>query len=185
MIFITMGANRNGFYRRSGRGYLKAGWLPFCLLFCMPLRAEILYGEVIRVWDGDSLHLQDATGQRHKIRLAGIDAPELEQPQGEDCRILLAERILRQYVRAEVLRNDRYGRRVAKISLNGSDIGRQQVAAGCAWHYRRFARRQQTPAEYAVYAAAELGAKRRHLGVWGQRSPQAPWQFRRRRQSGL
>ena len=46
-------------------------------------RSNTINGEVVRVWDGDTLHLQDGSGYRHKIRLAGIDAPELEQAQGK------------------------------------------------------------------------------------------------------
>lgn len=145
-----------------------------------PARGNIISGEVVRVWDGDTLHLQDSFGQRHKIRLASIDAPELEQAQGKACRDRLAEQVLHRQVQAAIVDTDHYGRKVAQIRLNGHDINRQQVADGCAWHYRRYAREWQSEAEYAAYAEAEAQAKSQRLGLWRQASPQAPWQFRHR-----
>ena len=145
-----------------------------------PARNNIISGEVVRVWDGDTLHLQDGSGHRHKIRLAGIDAPELEQAQGKACRDRLAEQVLYRQVQAAIVDTDRYGRKVAQIRLNGHDINRQQVAEGCAWHYRRYAREWQSEAEYAAYAEAEAQAKNHRLGLWRQTSPQAPWQLRHR-----
>jgi endonuclease YncB( thermonuclease family) len=41
--------------------------------------AEVLLGTVIAVHDGDTITLQNEAGQK-KIRLAGIDAPEINQP---------------------------------------------------------------------------------------------------------
>ncbi|OAM31286.1 nuclease [Eikenella longinqua] len=177
------------FLSRRRKGYLKMGKASFCkantiallpvLLFALHAQAETVSGEVVRVWDGDSLHLLDHAGQRHKIRLADIDAPELEQPQGRSCRNRLAEQVLHRRVQAEIVDTDPHGRQVAYIRLNGADINRQQIADGCAWHYRRFARQRQSPSAYAAYAAAEEGAKQRRAGVWRQDAPQAPWQFRR------
>jgi len=143
-----------------------------------PARSNTISGEVVRVWDGDTLHLQDGSGHRHKIRLAGIDAPELEQAQGKACRDRLAEQLLHRQVQAAIVDTDRYGRKVAQIRLNGHDINRQLVADGCAWHYRRYAREWQSEAEYAAYAEAEAQAKNHRLGLWRQAAPQAPWQFR-------
>ena len=96
-----------------------------------PARGNIISGEVVRVWDGDTLHLQDSFGQRHKIRLAGIDAPELEQAQGKACRDRLAGQVLHRQVQAAIVDTDRYGRKVAQIRLNGRDINRQQVGRLC------------------------------------------------------
>lgn len=161
-------------------GYLKMAAALWLALFALPAQAETLSGEVVRVWDGDSLHLLDGAEQRHKIRLADIDAPELEQPQGRICRNRLAEQVLHRRVQANIVDTDPHGRQVAYIRLNGADINRRQIADGCAWHYRRFARRRQSPAAYADYAAAEATAKQRRAGVWQQAEPQAPWQFRQR-----
>jgi len=41
--------------------------------------AEIV-GRVVGVADGDTITVLDATKEQHKIRFAGIDAPERKQP---------------------------------------------------------------------------------------------------------
>lgn len=161
-----------------------ASALAVCgLLACAPAAAERLTGEVVRVWDGDSLHLTDRSGLRHKIRLADIDAPEIGQASGTVCRDRLRGQLLHREVEAEVLDTDRYGRKVARIWLDGQDVGLAQIGAGCAWHYRSAARRRGAdgPA-YAVYAEAEAAARLGRTGLWRQADPQPPWRFRHRPQ---
>ncbi len=52
-----------------------------CLVLLLPLVAfaDTLTGKVVKITDGDTLYVLDATYQQHKIRLAGIDAPERKQ----------------------------------------------------------------------------------------------------------
>ena len=40
---------------------------------------------VVRIIDGDTIHVRDITGETHRIRLAMIDAPEREQPFGTEA----------------------------------------------------------------------------------------------------
>jgi len=47
---------------------------------------EEVRGKVFAVTDGDTLSLLDATSQQHKIRFAGIDAPESRQPFGQRAK---------------------------------------------------------------------------------------------------
>ncbi len=49
-------------------------WL--ILLFPCGVTAETLTGKVVRITDGDTLVILDATQTQHKIRLAGTDAPD-------------------------------------------------------------------------------------------------------------
>ncbi len=57
----------------------------FFLAF-LPLAAlaDSLTGKVVKITDGDTLYVLDANYQEHKIRLAGIDAPERRQAYGLD-----------------------------------------------------------------------------------------------------
>ncbi len=54
------------------------------LLLCCSLAAsaDSLTGKVVKITDGDTLYVLDANHQQHKIRLAGIDAPERKQAYG-------------------------------------------------------------------------------------------------------
>ena len=64
------------------RGWI--GVVGFCLVLLLSLMAsaDSLTGKVGRVVDGDTLYVLDANYQQHKLRLAGIDAPERKQAYG-------------------------------------------------------------------------------------------------------
>ena len=61
------------------------------LLLAAPIAfADSLTGKVVKITDGDTLYVLDANYQEHKIRLAGIDAPEQKQAYGLASRKHLA-----------------------------------------------------------------------------------------------
>lgn len=143
----------------------------FLLCLSPPLLAQTLNGRVVGVSDGDTLTLLVAR-QSYKIRLAQIDAPEKGQPFGERSRQSLAELVFGQEVSVEVEAEDRYKRLVGTIRRNGSNINLQQVQRGMAWVYVQYAH----DAEMLV---AEQQARAARRGLWSQRDPQPPWQWRR------
>jgi hypothetical protein len=51
------------------------------------------------------------------------------------------------------------------------------VAAGMAWHFKRYAR-EQSPEDRAAYAAAEVQARAERRGLWQEPDPIAPWAWR-------
>ena len=57
-------------------------------------------GKVIQVTDGDTLRVQSADGV-HVVRLAGVDAPELEQDYGWKARQVLSDLVLERTVAVE------------------------------------------------------------------------------------
>ena len=64
------------------------------LVILIPLlsaQAETLTGWVVSVADGDTVTVLDATNTQHKIRVAGIDAPEKKQAFGNRSKDNLAE----------------------------------------------------------------------------------------------
>ena len=134
---------------------------------------------VTAVHDGDSVRATDRHGQRHKIRLAYIDAPELQQAHGMAARDALRRLIDGQQVEVAVLDTDQYGREVAQIRLHGRDINLAQIEEGHAWHYESIAKRRQDKADFAAYSRAEAGARSSRFGLWRAQSPQAPWAYRK------
>ncbi|MCZ6731214.1 MAG: hypothetical protein O7B27_01485, partial [Gammaproteobacteria bacterium] len=56
--------------------------LVVLLLWPYPASADYLNGKVVMITDGDTLYVLDANYEQHKIRLAGIDAPERKQVYG-------------------------------------------------------------------------------------------------------
>jgi endonuclease YncB( thermonuclease family) len=158
-----------------------AALLLACL--CLPVTAATYTGRVVGISDGDTLTVLDAERRQHKIRLAGIDAPEKRQAWGQRAQQFLGERVFQRMVRVEVSKKDRYGREIDKVLLDGEDINLELVRAGLAWHYRAY-EREQPPDERGQYAEAELQARERRQGLWSDTHPVAPWDFRRRARSG-
>lgn len=130
------------------------------------------------VHDGDTVRVVDANGQTQRVRLAYIDAPELNQADGKSSRDALRKIVAQQKVRVEVFDTDQYGRQVARIYANGQDVNLLQIQQGNAWHYRSIAKRNQAKTDYAQYEAAEQSAKQQRLGLWTNRQAIAPWQYR-------
>ncbi|SMC17014.1 Endonuclease YncB, thermonuclease family [Andreprevotia lacus DSM 23236] len=142
-------------------------------------RGQQLQGEVVGVSDGDTVTLLDAKQQQYKLRLAYIDAPEKSQPHGQDAKRALSDLVFRKQVTAEVIDVDRYQRGVAVISVNGQAVNYAQVAAGLAWHYQQYAKGKQSGAEFDRYEAAQQAAQSAGKGLWAERNPTPPWEYRK------
>lgn len=140
--------------------------------------AETLQGVVVAIQDGDTLTLLDDSKTQHRIRLAGIDAPEKGQPFGQLSTEGLSGLVFRHDVAVEWKKRDRYGRVVGKVILSGRDVNLAQVEAGLAWHYLDYAR-EQSPTDRDLYSQAESRARDANLGLWRDAAPVAPWAFRK------
>ena len=57
------------------------------------------------------------------------------------------------------------------------DVGLAQITQGLAWHYKAYAR-EQTAEDRARCADAEVVAKAKRVGLWGEKAPVAPWEWR-------
>jgi len=139
-----------------------------------------LTGKVIGVADGDTITVLDSSKQQHKIRLAGIDAPEKGQAFGFRSKENLARWV---YDRDAIIvgnKTDRYGRLVAKVIVDGHDAGLEQVRAGLAWWYRAYAK-EQTLDDREIYELAEKEAREQKLRLWRDPNPVPPWEWRRQR----
>jgi endonuclease YncB( thermonuclease family) len=88
----------------------------------------------------DTLTVLDAGRTQHKIRLAGIGAPERGQAYGTVSGDNLGTLVFGKQVSVEYDKLDRYDRIVGKVSANGPDANLAQIKAGLAWHYKTFTR---------------------------------------------
>lgn len=148
-------------------------------LLAFPVTAETLSGRIVSITDGDTVTLLDSTRQQHKIRLAGIDAPEAHQPFGPRSRANLGALVFNLDVVADCSKRDRYQRMICKVLVNGVDANLEQVKVGMAWHYKQYAR-EQSPQDREDYEIAEFNAKMRRLGLWADKNPVPPWEWRRK-----
>ena len=138
--------------------------------------AEDFTGIVTRVLDGDTIEIQTESNEI-RIRMAGIDAPERDQPYGRLSKESLEEQILGKRVTVLYMKSDRYGRVLGKIISDSRDINLMQVQQGMAWWYEYYKRDQSIP-DIAAYSAAELEARRRKVGLWSEKKPINPYDWR-------
>ncbi|MFT4103751.1 MAG: thermonuclease family protein [Burkholderiaceae bacterium] len=145
----------------------------------LPEAPGSLGGELAGVQDGDSFRLRLPTGQAVRVRIAGIDAPELGQPHADEARDALAALLDRGPLRLDAYKTDPFGRYVANVLTPDGDVGLAMVRAGHAWHFARYAR-EQAPADRRRHEEAQLDAQRARRGLWADARPVAPWDYRRR-----
>lgn len=185
---------KSGFAEPNTGGTAKvAAAISLCCaaLFCPPVTAwsnhasepqaapnrhtgDELNGVVRQVHDGDTITLT-VDKRRYRLRLWGIDAPELRQPYGQLARLQLREWLWRRPVRALCqTETDRYGRRVCIVYRGAQDINERLLYEGLAWHYAQYA-------DHPPYQRAEREARRWRAGLWRDDHPIAPWQWRRQK----
>ena len=136
---------------------------------------ETVTGRCVGVHDGDSLTILIDTpdGKRQaKIRLDGIDAPELGQAFSRVSRDGLAKMVFECQCAVESRGPDKYGRTVGRVSVDGADVNAAMLDSGLAWHYKKYDSRPEM-------AAREEAAKRAKVGLWDDRDPIPPWDWRK------
>ena len=128
--------------------------------------------KVVGVTDGDTINVL-IDGEEVKVRLDGIDAPEKKQAWGSVAKQALSEAIFGKVVLVRVTDSDRYARLIGRIyTRDGEDVNRAMVAAGLAWQYVEYN-------DEDGLAHAQGYAEAMRLGLWADRSPVPPWEYRK------
>ncbi len=153
--------------------------LLICSLLCLcwSAFAETLTGKVVGVHDGDTCTVLDANHTEHKIRLNGVDAPELGQAFGQASKRNLSDLVFGKTVNVETGKTDRYGRLVGTVLLDGKDVNFAQLRAGLAWYFKKY-ERDVAADRRQPYADAEREARQARRGLWADPNPQPPWEYR-------
>lgn len=143
-----------------------------CLLACVNT-AWAWNGLVEYVVDGDTLHVRATRGKAlQHVRIIGIDAPEICQTWGPQSRQALTQLVLHQKVEIKGRARDDYGRLLARVAIDGHDVGASMVQQGHAWSYRWRTRKGH-------YDAQESEARTHARGLFSAGSVQRPGDFRR------
>ena len=146
------------------------------LVLVFPAHAETLTGRVIGVTDGDTLKVLDAKRVVHKIRLAGIDAPEKKQEFGQKSKANLSALTHNQKATLQCQKEDRHRTKVCVVSVDGVDVGLEQLKSGLAWWYRKDANKQSLH-DRLNYGEAEFNARKQRISLWQSDQPIPPWQW--------
>ena len=156
--------------------------ITLCLQISIAQAAGILTGKVVGVSDGDTITVLDETNTQHKIRLAGIDAPENKQPFGNVSKKSLSDLVFGKQVSVEWDKLDQYGRTVGKVLVNGQDANLMQIKRGMAWFYKKF-QNELVLDDRLAYLHAQEEAEANKAGLWQDAEPMAPWDFRKSKRS--
>lgn len=152
--------------------------LILMMFFTSAIEAATLVGHVVGVTDGDTITVLDATKTQYKIRLAGIDAPEKKQPFGSVSKKSLSDLVFDKVVSIQYEKEDRYGRIVGKVIVNGKDANLEQIKRGLAWWYKKY-QNEQSQQDRLDYLHAQEAAEASGVGLWVDNDAVAPWDFRK------
>lgn len=140
--------------------------------------ADLISGKVVSVADGDTITILDSLKKQHKIRLAGIDAPEKTQAFGNVSKRSLSELVYGKQVDVEWSKKDRYGRTLGRVIIGTLDVNLEQIRRGMAWFYIKY-QNEQTAQDRLDYAGAQDYAQQAGLGLWSNYNPTPPWDYRK------
>ncbi len=131
-------------------------------------------GTVMWVYDGDTIKIRSQKGKDYVIRLEAIDAPEKDQPYAKESKDYLFKLCFKKQVTVKKKSIDKYGRIVGRVKIVGSkiDIPVELIKSGMAWHYKYFDKSWKL-------SKLEKKAKKKKLGLWSQKEPKEPWDYRR------
>lgn len=137
--------------------------------------AQAWQGVVVKVLDGDSIRVQRGN-KVHEIRLYGIDAPEYGQPFGNKAKRLTKTLVFKKRVTVQAVDVDKYGRIVALVRWQERLLSQELVHAGLAWVYPKYCKQQPLCREMVN---EQSRAKKLRRGLWRDRHPVSPWQWKR------
>lgn len=130
--------------------------------------------KVLDILDGDTF-----TGlyknKRIRIRLYGIDAPELNQPYGLNSRQILSRLISNKIVELSHISKGKYGRTIAMVHYDGLNVNAEMVRLGAAWVYDEYCEASLRK----TWNLYQYKAKRNRLGLWQFDNPVRPSTWRR------
>ena len=143
------------------------------MLLSGQLMAREVSGVVVGVHDGDSLTLLTAKRDQIKIRLQGIDAPELNQAFGTKAKTSLSDLVFGKSVRLVETGRDRYGRTLGDVYVSEVWVNLAVIERGMAWFFVKYSKDERL-------RNAEAKARKSRAGLWQQPSPVPPWEWRKK-----
>jgi micrococcal nuclease len=168
---------------------LLAGLTTFLILSTTHAAIRTVTGTVIKVSDGDTIHVKTPEQTKLKVRLYGVDAPETPkinqrtrrvnkpgQPYGEESWKALEAKIMGKQVRLEIIDIDRYKRMVGMIWIDDRNINLEMIREGYAEAYVEYLKEPYR----SQFMRAEMEARSAKKGIWSLLDYERPKDFRKR-----
>jgi micrococcal nuclease len=152
------------------RARLSVLFLVLLLAAAASAWAETLEGRVVRIVDGDTIHVQLAD-RIEKVRYIGVNTPEVhhptrgEEPGGREASAVNRELVAGKWVRLEldVRARDRYGRMLAYVWLGEVMVNAELVRLG----YAQVMTVPPNVRHQALFIKLQREAREAGRGLWG------------------
>lgn len=145
------------------------------LLIAYKVYANKIYYAVSQVIDGDTIIVKKDK-KVMKIRLYGIDAPEIKQPFGYESKHILKGMIENKLVSIDLKWRDKYGRIIGIVYLGKKCINEIMVKKGMAWVYKEYCKTSKCK----KWKKHEQKARHNLKGLWFGNNPIYPQDWRHR-----
>jgi micrococcal nuclease len=142
--------------------------------------SETITGKVIKVVDGDTITILTPNKEHIKIRLSAVDTPEGGQAYGKKATQFTSRMVYKKNVQVEKETTDRYGRTVGFVYIDGVNLSEQIIANGYGWVYRKYCKWSFCD----DWLTLEKQARESRLGLWRDKKPQPPWEWRSDKRNG-
>src|SRR5262249_5899852 len=132
-------------------------------------------GSVVSVLEGNTIEVLQYA-QPERLRLSGIDCPEKGQTYGNEAKQAASTLVLGRHVILQTHGHDKYRHILGDVFLrNYTTVNHVLIKDGWCWWYRRYA-----PGD-TVLEGLEQAAREAKKGLWADRRPVPPWEWRAQR----
>jgi micrococcal nuclease len=118
--------------------------------------------KVVRIIDGDTFEIEKG----EKVRMVGINAPEISDFFGIEAKNFLSDLIKNRYVdlRPDGFSNDRdrFQRLIRYVYLDNEDINKKMISSGFAFAYLKYNFEKATE-----YEQIQIESREKNIGIWG------------------
>ena len=172
----------SGCERKSGRGRIANNETKitqnefFGRCICEDIDCDYCV-KVVGITDGDTFKGLTHDNEEVKYRIYGIDAPENKQAFGNKSKQYLSDLIYGKTVGIKLDKIDFFGRPVVWVyTPDGKDVSAEMIMSGMAWHFKKYDKTE-------LYSILEIEARYKQKGLWFDKDPVAPWDFRKKKKS--
>ncbi|KAM3312313.1 hypothetical protein ACQJBY_032337 [Aegilops geniculata] len=120
---------------------------------------------------------EEILARKYRIRMRGIDAPELKMTYGKESKNALVKLIGGKRTTIHVYEQDQFDRYVGDVYCNGVFIQEKMLKNGHAWHFTTYDKRPE-------FAKWEREARAAQRGLFASLNPEKPWDWRREQRNG-
>lgn len=158
-------------------------FLALLWIFCAnsySFATTIITGKVVGISDGDTITVL-LNNQQYKIRLYGIDCPESRQAFGSKAKQFTSSLAFGKSAEVTVYDVDKYQRSVGVVRVDGVNVNEALIKNGFAWQYTQYCKESFCN----DWKRTEEQASKEGIGLWSDKSPMSPWEWRHSPQKEL